>query len=203
MAYFLNLSMESFKMKAMKTLILKQGGFLMMIGLFLISLNGSSQDNKLSKEEQREARKAERLLNFQALDTLIENKSFVLEADYLENQYGNRIPVLSNLNFIMLDSLKAVLQTGSNFRTGTNGVGGATAEGRIDGLKIVKNQKNLSYFLRFSVSTEIGMYDVSMTIFSDNRATATITGLTRGKLVYDGRIQALYNSSVYKGRNTI
>jgi hypothetical protein len=195
--------MELFKMKIMKTLILKPGGFLMMIGLFLISLNGNSQDNKPTKEELREARKAQLLMNFQSLDTLIQNKCFVLEADYLENQYGNRIPVLSNLNFIMLDSLKATLQTGSNFRAGTNGVGGATAEGRIAGLKVVKNQKNLSYFLRFSVSTDIGMYDVAMTIFSNNHATATITGLTRGKLVYDGRIQALYNSSVYKGRNSI
>jgi hypothetical protein len=190
-------------MKIMKTLILKTDGFLLMIGLFLISLNVSSQDNKLTKEELREVRKAQQLMNFQSLDTLIQNKCFVLEADYLENQYGNRIPVLSNLNFIMLDSLKAVLQTGSNFRAGTNGVGGATAEGRIAGLKVVKNQKNLSYFLRFSVSTDIGMYDVAMTIFSNNHATATITGLTRGKLVYDGRILALYNSSVFKGRNSI
>jgi len=187
----------------MKTLILKLDGFLMMIGLFLISLNGSSQDNKLTREELREARKTQQLMNFQSLDTLLENKCFVLEADYLENQYGNRIPVLSNLNFIMLDSLKAVLQTGTSSRAGTNGVGGATAEGTITGLKIVKNQKNLSYFLRFSVSTDIGMYDVAMNIFSNNHATATITGLTRGKLVYDGRILALYNSSVYKGRNTI
>jgi hypothetical protein len=30
-----------------------------------------------------------------------------------------------------------------------------------------------------------------------------ITGLTRGKLVYDGRVEAIHNSGVFKGRNSI
>lgn len=172
-------------------------------GFLLISVIGISQDNKLTRQEQKAAKRDKQYFNFQVLDTLLKNRCFVLEADFLENQYGNRRSVLSNINFIMVDSLNAVLQTGSNNSYGFNGLGGTTAEGSISGLEIVKNEKNLSFFLRFTLNSNIGIYDVSMNIFSDNRARATISGLTYGKLVYDGRIQTLYNSGVYKGHNTI
>lgn len=176
---------------------------LLTIGLLLISFSSNSQDTKLSRQEQKEARRDKQYFNFQVLDTILQNKNFVLEADWLENQYGNRRPVLSNLNFIMVDSTNAVLQTGSSSNMGFNGVGGTTAEGSISSLKIVKNVKNLSFFLRFTVLSNIGIYDVSMTIYSNGLARATITGLTRGKLVYDGRIETINNSSVYKGMKSI
>jgi hypothetical protein len=187
----------------MKTLVYQLERLILAVGLILISIPGISQETKLTRQEQKEAKRDKQFLNFQVLDTLLKNRSFVLEADFLENQYGYRKHVMSNINFIMVDSLKAVLQTGSNNNFGFNGVGGTTAEGNISGLKIVKNEKNLSFFLSFTVNSNIGIYDVSMNISCNNTATATITGLTRGKLVYDGRIQTLYNSGVYKGRNSI
>jgi hypothetical protein len=187
----------------MKTSNFKLTKVFLTMGLIVFSLNVSSQDIQLTRQEKKEAEKAREYMNFMALDTLLQNKSFVLEADWLENQYGTKVPVLSDLNFIMVDSVKAVLQTGSNSRLGTNGVGGVTAEGSISDLKITKDVKNMSYYLRFTITSTLGIYDISMNIFSGNSARATITGLTRGKLVYDGRIEALYNSSVYKGRNTI
>jgi hypothetical protein len=187
----------------MKTSISKFESIFLTIGLFLISFNSNSQDVKLSREEQKVAKRDRDYFNFQVIDSMLVNKSFVIEADYLENQYGNRRLVSSNVNFIMVDSLRAVLQTGSFASTGTNGVGGATAEGSISGLKITKDLKNLSFFVRFTVNSNIGIYDVSMTIGSNRLARATITGLSYGKLIYDGRIETLLNSGVFKGRNTI
>lgn len=186
----------------MKTTI-KFGSLFLSLGLMLISLTGFSQDVKLTKQEQKEVRKAKNNYNFLVLDSMLQSKSFVLEADYLENQYGYRRPVLSNLNFIMVDSSNVVLQTGSTRLSGSNGVGGATAEGNVKNLNIVKNPKNQSFWLRFTVVTNIGVYDVDMTIYSNKLAKATITGLTPGRLVYDGRIQPLYDSRVYRGRNSI
>jgi hypothetical protein len=187
----------------MKTSILKSGRLLLTIGLFFISFSSNAQEIKLTKEEKKEAKRNKQYYDFQVIDTMLQNRSFVLEADFLENQYGYRRTVMSGLNFIMVDSLKAVLQTGSNIGMGTNGVGGATAEGSISSLKITKNEKNLSFFLRFTVVTNIGIYDVSMTVYSNRHARATISGLTPGKLVYTGRIETLYESRVYKGRNRI
>jgi hypothetical protein len=53
------------------------------------------------------------------------------------------------------------------------------------------------------VNSAIGVYDVSMTIDKNKQARATISGLTPGKLIYVGHIQTIYNSGVYKGRNSI
>jgi Domain of unknown function (DUF4251) len=187
----------------MKTPNLKPGNVILTIGLLLISFNSNSQYAKLSRQEKKEAYKEKQFFNFQVLDTLIKNKTFILEADFLHNEYGTRIHVLSDINFIKVDSSDAVIQTGSNVNMGYNGVGGTTAEGSIRGLKVVKNLKNLTFYLRFTVVTDIGIYDVAMTINSNRSATATITGLTRGKLVYDGHIENIYNSGFYKGHNTI
>jgi hypothetical protein len=173
------------------------------IGMFLISFNSNSQDNRISRQEQKEAKRDKKYFNFQVLDTMLESKSFVLEADFLENEFGNRRSVLSDLNFIKVDSSDVVLQTGSNVNMGYNGVGGITAQGNISGLKIEKNLKSMTFFLRFTVVTNIGIYDVSMTIDSNNFARATISGLSRGKLVYDGRIRPIGKSGFYKGMNTI
>jgi hypothetical protein len=94
------------------------------------------------------------------------------------------------------------LQTGSSRYLGFNGVGGVTAEGTLSKYQESKNDKNLSHDIKFSVSTNIGFYDVLLTVSSDNFARATITGLTPGKLIYTGRIRSPYDSRVYKGQNT-
>ena len=187
----------------MKASILNLKKWVLAIGLLFIFVYSNSQDVKLSKEEKKGAKRDKEFYSFQVIDSMLKNKNFVLEADYLENQYGYRTPVLSAVNFIMVDSLNAVLQTGNDNRMGYNGVGGITAEGKISNMKITKNQKSLSFFLRFTVTTQIGFYDVAMNIYSTNSARAEITGLTSGKLIYDGRIQTLYNSRVYKGRSIV
>jgi hypothetical protein len=186
----------------MKKLTFYLGSLLMTFGFCWIPYKSNSQEIQLSRQEQKEARKAALYANFQAIDTLLEKKTFVLEADYLQNQYGSPIPVASNLNFIRLEAPKAVIQTGSNFSMGYNGVGGVTAEGNLDRYKIIKDLKHLSYTVTFTVMTDIGVYDVQMMIGANNSTRATITGLTRGSLTYQGRIVALYNSSVYKGQKT-
>jgi len=190
-------------LNAMKTSHFKLESLLLTIGLLLISFSGIAQDNQLSRQQKKEARRDKRYYNFQVLDTIIRSKGYVIEADFLENGFGIRKPVLSELNFIKVNAGDAVLQTGSSVRTGYNGVGGVTAEGSISGLKIDKNLKNLTFFVRFTVVTNIGIYDVAMTIDSDRNARATITGLTPGKLVYDGRLLPLGNSRIYKGFNSI
>lgn len=187
----------------MKNSVLRTTTALPGIVLFLLSFTCKSQDNNLSKVERKEARREQLNYDFQVVDSMIQNRNFVLEADFLDNGYGNRRPVNSSLNFIMVDSTRAVLQTGSNVRAGYNGVGGVTAEGNISGLKVTKNAKNKSFYIRFTVTSNIGIYDVVMTVNANKVARATISGLWRGKLVYDGRIQEISGSGAYKGRNSI
>lgn len=184
----------------MKRLKYNLGSLFLTVGFCLISYTINSQDIKLTRQEQKEARRIEKYANFTALDSLLESKNFVLKADFLENQYGQRIPVSSLLNFIRVESPNVVLQTGSNNNLGYNGVGGVTAEGKLEQLKIHKDFKNLSFSLQFNVLTNIGAYDISMTINSDNIVRATISGVNRGKLIYDGKLESFNNSIVYKGQ---
>jgi hypothetical protein len=184
----------------MKTMKYKIGSLFLIIGLFSISLNSFSQEKELSRKEKKEVRKAQLTANFYLIDSLLRAKTFVLEADFLQNRYGDRVVVSPNINFIKLDDSTGILQTGSTFNMGYNGVGGVTAEGTIGRWKIYRNEKTLTFRLQFSLFTNLGTYDISMVIGADTKAKATITGLTPGSLTWDGNLVAIENSRVFKGR---
>jgi hypothetical protein len=203
MACILFTSPGSIKQKVMKTTANKTGGLFLAIAFCMISLRSNSQDAKLSRQEQKEARQAEKQLNFQAIDTLLQNKGFIIEANTLQNASGDIINVTPSLNFIKVDSDNAVLQTGSNISIGDNGVGGITTQGRISQYKIGKNIKKLTHYVQFTVSSDIGFFDVYMIIGADSFTRATITGLGPGRLTYQGQMVAIYNSGVYKGRDAL
>ncbi len=176
----------------------------LVIGFLGISVKSFAQGSKERRMERKEMRKSVMLINFNIIDSLLKAKSLVIEADFLENGVGQRISVPSTINFIRINSSKCVIQTGANNgRFGTNGVGGVTAEGDIGKWEVRKNTKNLTYNVHFTVLTNIGAYDVIMDLSSDAHATATITGLTPGRITYDGRIVTLNNSRVFKGQNTV
>ena len=187
----------------MKTMKFKPISLFWILGLFLISLNSNSQESKLSRQERKEVEKAQRAANFYILDSLLNAKSFVLKADFLQNKIGDRINVVSTLNFIKVDESKGTLQTGSNSGMGYNGVGGVTAEGSIGKWVIYKDEKHQIFRLQFSLLTNIGYYDINMSISSDNRARATIRGLGRDQLTWDGHLETIGNARVFKGQNTI
>jgi hypothetical protein len=188
----------------MKTIKMNIVSLFWIAGLSWISLNGASQDIKLSRQERKEAEKAQMTANFYILDSLMNARSFVLEADNLQNQYGDRAFVASNINFIRVDKSVGVLQTGSDWGgRGYNGVGGVTAEGNIGTWKVDRDVKRLTYRGQFSLLTNIGHYDVFMVVSADGHASATISGMSRGKLTWDGHLETVNNSRVFKGQNTI
>lgn len=188
----------------MKTRTLFRGSLFLLTGLLLTTTFAFSQDEyKPTRQEKKEAKKMQLRTNYAILDTILTRRVFVLEADYLRNKYGDQTSVMSNINFIRVQQETGVLQTGSSFSFGTNGVGGVTAEGEIGQWIINKNPKNLSYTVRFSLMTNIGHYDVVMNVSANTRATATITGLGPGNLIWDGHLVPLGTSRVFKGMNTI
>lgn len=188
----------------MKTFRSTIGKILLAAMLLLISFSGYSQnERKLTRQEKKDMRNAVMNSNFIALDTLLRMRNFVIEADYLENQYGDKVPVSPTINFIMVKGDEGVIQTGSNFRMGYNGVGGITAEGNIGKIEVERNQKNLSYSVKFNILTNIGAYDIFLNVFSDFQARASISGSTSGKLIYTGRLEPLTRSRVYKGQRTM
>ncbi len=186
----------------MKTRKLYLVALLLFIGLTGVSLTVSSQDTKPDRKSKKEARRARSERDFRSLDSLMSSGRYVLEANYLQNKYGTMVSVSSNLNFIRIDGPKGVLQTGSDFRQGYNGLGGVTAEGSVNNYKIERNLNSLSFSVTYQLMTNLGTFDINMHVGADNTASATITGTTSGRLTWRGTIVALNKSRSFKGQQT-
>jgi len=104
-----------------------------MIIFAMVFMAGSTLQAQETKKERKSRKKAERVAmleeNYKNLIELAENKNFVLEADYISNQYGHRSIVTPMLNFIMVDDDKAVIQIGDNVNIFSRGNWQKTFEG--------------------------------------------------------------------------
>ncbi len=156
----------------------------------------TKQQVRMLKKQKKEA---ERQKQYDSISQILESRQFVLEANFLSNMRGRRIYVLSELNFIKVDTTYGVLQIGSLRGIGYNGVGGVTAEGNITEWKLEKDEKKKNFYLEMNIMTNIGIYDVFINIGADGYAVATVSGLRAGKLEYDGNIVPLDESSIFKG----
>ena len=173
---------------------------LMASGLVVSAYAGPGQDKKAEREQKKKEKRAKLEQQFEKTSQMIQQKTFVLEANWLSDKYGSRIPVEPNLNFISIDSSDVVLQIGSNGNIGYNGVGGVTLDGQLTSWKVRKNDKKLNYMIQANVMTPIGIFDISMMVSADGQTNASITGLRNGQLNYTGNIVPLDMSRVYKGQ---
>ncbi len=160
------------------------------------------QSNKETRKERKKAKAEKYEQLYQNTKNILESKEFVLEAHYLGNKYGQRIPVSSSINFIKVDSSEAVLQIGSHTGVGYNGLGGITTDGRITAWELNKNDKKNNFNLSMNVMTSLGNYDIFMNISADGYTTARVHDLRGGQLTYTGNIIPQGNSQVYEGTST-
>jgi hypothetical protein len=186
----------------MKTLVSLLLAFSFILGAY------SQDEGKLTKSElkklQKEQKKAEEADRIEQLTVLtsfmITNQQFVLEADFLSNMTGSRIPVQSMINFIMIDSLNGTVQFGSAMAAGYNGVGGATIDGKISNYKYSMIGRNKdSYSVSMNFMSPIGAYDITLMVNPEGYADATIRGNWSGALNYHGKLVPLELSRVFKG----
>jgi hypothetical protein len=152
------------------------------------------------KQKQKEAREKEREQNIEMTSKMVKLQRFVLEADYLSNRYGSRVPVNRTINFVMVDSLNGILQVGSAYSLGYNGVGGETVTGRITKYEYQMTGRNKdTYSIMMVFMSPVGTYDISLMVNPEGYADASIRGNWSGQLNYHGRLVPLGVSRVYKG----
>lgn len=161
---------------------------------------GEADKNK-SSGTGNEKEYVEEKNQYQSYKDMIENRDFVLEADYLQDRHGNRAFVSNTINFVAVDSTTAIIQVGSNYRIGPNGVGGVTAKGKITSWKLSENEKDETFTLFTTVLTPIGIYDLQFFIGSSGNSTVRLTGLTLGELTFEGDVVPYSQSSVYEGQS--
>lgn len=175
------------------------------IAAFMLTTGLSAQDNAAKTKagndgaSRKEKRKTEMEANFLKTKGILNSKQFVVEADWLGNSWGSRIPVTSNLNFISIDSVEAIIQTGNNSLFGPNGLGGVTAKGSISSWKMNVNEKNKSVSIKLNVLSPVDTFTVFMNVSASGNVTADINGIRAGKLYYYGRIVPLEESHAYAG----
>jgi hypothetical protein len=181
---------------------------LLVFGTIVISYGQNDRASRADIKEQRryerqkrqEENAAEREKRIVMTRNMVGIQRFVLEADYLSDKYGNNVPVSPTINFIMVDSLEGVIQFGSAYSIGYNGVGGETLEGRITKYEYtMMGRKKDSYSIRMIFMSPLGTYDVTLAVTPDGYADATIRGNWSGQLNYHGKLVPLGLSKVYKG----
>jgi len=182
--------------------------YLTIIGIALFSLTVKAQtgNDSIPKELTREQKKAQKeaanLAQFKETEKLLNSQSYVLEAKFLSGRSGTRFFVPSSLNFISIDTTSIIIQIGSNTRLGYNGVGGVTITGKIHYYKVEANEKRKTFYVRMSMMGSTGSYDIFMNVNLSGSATATVTGLYPGSVIYDGDLVPLKEARIYKGRSS-
>lgn len=173
-----------------------------LIILFLCSItmvNAQEKNKKLTRAEKKELKEQRKQEAIEATTTMIENKTFVLEADKLRDRKGRMAIVSSTINFISVNGDIAIFQFGSAHAIGYNGVGGITVEGRITSWDTQVREKSGSYYIRVSISATTGFYEITFDISATGMADATVHTNTKHRLNYSGMAVPLNESRVYKG----
>lgn len=188
------------KTKTMRWICLLFMSLLLSGGLFAQDQKTIKETRKEASQRKKEEKKAKIENQYKITDSLLEERKFVLEAQFLKTSRGERFPVISTLNFIFVDSLSGVIQVGSVQRVGYNGVGGVTVQGRISNWKLEKDEKQKNFYLIFSIQGNIDIYDVNMNIDYAGYAYATLNGINSGKLTFEGNLVSKEETVIFKGQ---
>jgi len=167
------------------------------------SVMDEKQIKALEKEKRQAEKREEEEEQKKIVDYMVNNKKFVLEANYLSGKSGSRIPVNSTINFIIIDSAKATIQLANGWGSGYNGLGGITVNGQITKYDMHKKEgkRRVSYTITLYVMSTLGMYDIQFWVNQTGNADASISGNTYGRLNYSGKLVSIELSRIYKGQS--
>jgi hypothetical protein len=184
--------------------------YLILLGMCLAVLNAFAQvensvdsetTKKLTKAQKAEQKRIEAEETAKMVDWMVIHRRFVLEANSVSNQTGERYQVSSRINFIAIDSNKITIQLASMSGIGGyNGMGGITADGTISQFKISKlGKKSNGYTIQVLCMTSIGSYDIFFSVSPNSNADASISGNWGGKLNYHGFLIPIEKSKIFRG----
>lgn len=172
------------------------------MGLIIVSSTIAQEKGKkkrLTREEKQELKLEREAAAIAMTSKLIQDSLFVLEADYLSNSKGQRVPVTSTINFITINKNVAVFQFGSAGAMGHNGFGGVTVTGVVNTYEVSKRKKGGSYYLRTKVSSSIGFFDITFDIGATGYTTSIVSSMKGSRLKYSGNLIPISESTMFKG----
>ena len=111
---------------------------MMLAAVLIVTVVQAQEEKTVEKIDRKELRKQKREQRKKIYEirkaegaNLIESRDFVLKVDQISGRNAIPIIVSNDVNFIKIDGDDIVVQYGLNGRTGLNGVGGITLEGKI------------------------------------------------------------------------
>jgi len=183
----------------------KVGVWIILLSLSVLTLQSCAQSKEASEVSKAEKKEQEaRKMAKQRKNILqqLRDTTFVLEALRLTDRYGNSVNVSDNTNFIAAQGAGFTLQYAfQGGGLGRNGLGGLTIDGRITDYEILNaDEKDKALRVNFSVqSPGVGFANVSMSVFGNSRADATISGAFGSRIRMYGYFSSLQDSDVFKG----
>lgn len=177
---------------------------LVMLGWLIVSapVFGQATEEKMkpSRKERREAKRAEKQAEMEGLMELAEERSFVIDADFLLDRQSRQYLAAAN-NFVSISGDKIVIQTASPVGIGYNGLGGVTVVGRILDYQVTrsKNGKAINVTAQMT-SLGMGNATVFITINGHENAQARLYGPWGRSLAFSGDIEPQGKSFRFRGQ---
>lgn len=155
----------------------------------------------MSREERKAYREKKLAENHAITGAILQSKAWVLEANTLQDRYGETYQISSTLNFIGIAEENVTVQLGSNYDIGYNGVGGVTVDSRVSDYEVIEGKrKNSGYTVTLSLmSAVMGSSRIVIHVSPEGTASATLTTMEGDRITYNGSIVHLSQSIVYKG----
>ena len=180
--------------------------FMLLAGFYCLSV--AAQEEELSKKEQRKLAKAERKAKkkeeqnaaWAKVNSMVENKRWVLEANQLIGKQGQTVNLISNVNFVyIIGDLGTVQLSFPNVSSpGFNNIGGITIEGKVT--KYEYKKRGNGGILSATIFGSGASMDI---IFTPDPFTARCevrSSTTSKRITFTGVMKLPEESSVYKGR---
>lgn len=182
--------------------ILQMKKSILILLMAIIGLGLNAQETK-SKKELRAEQKAQEIKKRDAhrkvQEQLVDNKTFVLEAQQVYNKVGDMFQLTPSTNFVHISGEEAIVQLSFNDLIGWNGVGGITIKGKISKYKVENDNKNRPIYIRFTIQGSEGFHDITMWVSSSGAGEAEVVDMKGNRIKFTGDVVSLDDSKVFVG----
>ncbi|MBN3035155.1 MAG: DUF4251 domain-containing protein [Bacteroidales bacterium] len=164
-----------------------------------------SQDEIPRKEARRlekENRLEEENKQKKEMLGLLYSRSFVIMADEVRDQTGQRMFLTPMTNFVSINGNEAIVQLSIDHMVGWNGLGGITLEGLVSHFRIKEGKETRPASAEIRVTGGGISAHLFLTVFYDRRATIELAGDAGYNITFSGIMQETSESTLFKGRTT-
>lgn len=165
----------------------------LLLSLLIVSAASAQTKKELRKQKQMETKKKNL--------ALINNKTWVIEADMVYDRQMNPYNVSPTTNFMMLEGDMLTIQLDFKGLVDWNGIGGITMEGKVSKYEIKENKDAKPVDLTvYALGSAMGNVTVFASVDSYGMGRITYSDAQGTRLTINGYFYSFEESRVYKSR---